>query len=99
MSAGRTRTWRTRTINLRSAGVTIRADAHGADGVKPAEDSSRLIADGDGLRLNLGSVKGQGEVLLDVHVNRAGIEGERQRTAGLAKRQMRWTENADLAPF
>ncbi len=84
---------------LRSDGATIRADAHGAGGVEPDEDISRRVADGDGLRLNLGSVNGQGEVLLDVHVNRAGIEGDRQRTAGLENRQMRWTANADLAAF
>src|SRR5437773_12525239 len=84
---------------LRSDGAAIRADAHGGGGIEPDEDISRRVADGDGLRLNLGSVDGQGKVLLDVHVNRDGIEGHRQRTAGLENRQMRWTANADLAAF
>jgi len=41
------------------------------------------IADGDSLRLDLGSVDGQGELALDAHVNRSRIEGDRQRTSGL----------------
>src|SRR5437773_4548689 len=49
---------------LRSDGAAIRADAHGGGGIEPDEDISRRVADGDGLRLNLGSVDGQGEVLL-----------------------------------
>ena len=59
----------------------------------------RAIANGDGLRLDLRSVDGQGELALDTRVNRAGIEGDRQRTTGFEDRQMRRTANADLAAF
>jgi len=39
------------------------------------------IADGDSFAWIWGSVDGQGELALDVHVNRAGIEGDRQRAS------------------
>jgi hypothetical protein len=68
---------------LQTDGATIRADAHGASGVEADEDISRRVADGDGLRLDLGSVNVQREISLDLHVNRSGIKGDGQRTAGL----------------
>ncbi len=61
-----------------SDGATIRADAHRARGVETNQGVPRRIADGDGLRLDLRSVDVHCEPVLDVHVNRAGIEGDRQ---------------------
>ncbi len=68
---------------LQSDGAAIRADAHGAGSVETNEGVPWPIADGDSLRLDLGSVDGQGELALDAHVNRSRIEGDRQRTSGL----------------
>ena len=84
---------------LRSDGAAIRADAQGARRVETKQEVLRAIPSGDGLRLDLRSVDGQGELALDTRVNRAGIEGDRQRTTGFEDRQMRRTANADLAAF
>jgi len=62
---------------LQSDGAAIRADAYGARGVETNQEVLWAIANGDGLRLDLRSVDGQGELALDVRVNRAGIEGDR----------------------
>jgi len=62
---------------LDTDGAAIRADAYGARGVETKQEVLRAIANGDGLRLDLRSVDGQGELALDVRVNRAGIEGDR----------------------
>src|SRR5260370_41558690 len=77
----------------------IRANAHGAGGVECNEGVPRPVPDGHNLRLNEGSVNGEWKIALEVHVNRAGIKGNRQRTSGLEDRQMRWTADADLAAF
>src|SRR6266550_4760871 len=76
---------------LDTGGAAIRLDAHGARGVETKQEVLRAIANGDGLRLDLRSIDGQGELALDVRVNRAGIEGDRQRTTGFEDRQMRRT--------
>src|SRR5205823_14101673 len=84
---------------LQADGAAIRTDAHGARGVETRQEVLRAIANGDGLRLDLRRVDGQGEFALDVRVNRAGSEGDRQPTTGFEDRQMRRTANADLAAF
>ncbi len=82
---------------LQTDSAEIRADAHGAGGVETNEGVPRPIADGDGLRLDLGSINVQGELALEAHMNRAGIEGDGQGTPGLEEGEMRRTANADLA--
>src|SRR5437879_2484037 len=84
---------------LHSDGAAIRADTHGAGVVETDEDVPRRVADGDSLRLDLGSVNDQGELALDVHVNRASIKGDRQRASGFEDGKMRRTTNANLAAF
>ena len=76
---------------LQADGAAIRTDAHGARGVETRQEVLRAIANGDGLRLDLRRVDGQGEFALDVRVNRAGSEGDRQPTTGFEDRQMRRT--------
>ncbi len=68
---------------LQSDGAAIRADAHGARGIETNEGVPCPIANGDSLRLDLGSVDGQDGLALDVHVNRSRIEGDCQRASGL----------------
>src|SRR5260370_9118552 len=84
---------------LHTDGAEIRANAHGAGGVESNEGVPRPVPDGHNLRLNEGSVNGEWKTALEVHVNRAGIKGNRQRTSGPEDRQMPWTADADLPPF
>src|SRR5260370_14054663 len=84
---------------LHTDGAEIRANAHRAGGVESNEGVPRPVPDGHNLRLNKGSVNGEWKIALDHHVNRVGINGNRQRTSGLEDRQMRWTADADLAAF
>jgi hypothetical protein len=84
---------------IETDGAAMGADAHGARGVETDEDISRRIGDGEGLGLDLGSEDLQGEIALDIQVNRAGIEGDGQRAIGLEDREMRGTANTDLAAF
>ena len=75
----------------------IGANAHGAGGVEANEGVPRPVSDGNGLRLDQGSVNGEREFVLDVRVNGAGIESDGQRASGLEEREMRGAANADLA--
>src|SRR6266481_8506292 len=84
---------------LHTDGAEIGANAHGAGGVEANEGVARPIPDGNGLRLDQGRVNGEREYVLDVCVNRAGIESDGQRASGLEERQMRGAANADLAAF
>ncbi len=86
-------------VLLETDGTAIGAEAHGAGGVEADEDIARGVTDGDGLRLDLGSVNAQREIAFDVHVNRASFEGDGQRATGFEDGEMRGTANADLAAF
>jgi len=67
-------------------GAEIGANAHGTGGVEANEGVPRPAADGNGLRLDQGSVNGERELALDARVNRAGIESDGQRASGLEER-------------
>src|SRR5438445_4043943 len=56
--------------------------SHGASGIKTNEGVARTAANGDGLRLDLGSVDVHGELTLDLQVNRGSARREHLHSPG-----------------
>jgi hypothetical protein len=58
------------------------ADAHEAGGIKTDQQIESSVPDGERLRFDLRGVYGKYRALLDLRVDRAGLQGHGDRAAG-----------------
>lgn len=79
--------------------ATKGANTHDRGCVESYEHVLRIVANGHGLSLNLGRIDRKRGLMLDVRVNRAGIEGNGERAAGFQDGKMRRAADGNLTAF